>query len=256
MLGALWTQVLNPEYLLSNPLLLVGFLFQVWMFIDAIRREEYIWALFILIFSVISAMFYYFYVYRTQPSATRGFELPGTYNRKRIKGLQAQIHHLDKAHHHAELGDVYFQQGKLDDAEKCYRAAIERDASDPDFHAHLGQCLLRKGKAAEAKPLLEQVARANPKHDYGHTMMAYAEVLTKLGEKDAALAAWQNVLENHSYARARVQIAELYNERGDKEAARKEIQEVIDDDRHAASFERKKDKVWVKRAQSLLKQLG
>ena len=129
MLGALWTQVLNPEYLLSNPLLLVGFLFQVWMFIDAIRREEYIWALFILVFSVISAMFYYFYVYRTQPSATRGFELPGTYNRKRIKWLQAQIHHLDKAHHHAELGDVYFQQGKLDDAEKCYRAAIERRSS-------------------------------------------------------------------------------------------------------------------------------
>lgn len=256
MLGALWTQLLNPEYLLSNPLLLIGFLFQIWMFIDAIRREEYIWALFIMIFSVFSAMLYYFMVYRTQPSATRGFELPGTYNRKRIKELQAQIHHLDKAHHHAELGDVYFQQGKLDQAEQCYRAAIERDSNDPDFHAHLGQCLLRKDKAAEAKPLLEQVARANPKHDYGYTMMAYAEVLTKLGEKDAALAAWQSVLENHSYARARVQIAELYKERGDKEAARKELQEVIDDDRHAASFQRKKDKVWIKRAQSLQKQLS
>ena len=71
MLGALWTQLLNPEYLLSNPLLLVGFLFQIWMFIDAIRRQEYIWALFILVFSVISAMLYFFYVYRAQPSATR-----------------------------------------------------------------------------------------------------------------------------------------------------------------------------------------
>jgi hypothetical protein len=255
MLGALWTQLLNPEYLLSNPLLLLGFLFQIWMFIDAVRRQEYVWAFFILVFSVISAMLYFFYVYRAQPSATRGFELPGTYNRKRIKELQAQIHHLDKAHHHAELGDIYFHQGKLDQAESCYRAAIERDGSDPDFQAHLGQCLLRKGKVDEAKPLLEQVAKANPKHDYGYTMMAYAEVLAKLGEKDAALRVWQSVLENHSYARARVQLSELFVERGDKEAARKELQEVIADDRHAVSFQRKKDRVWVKKADSLLKQL-
>lgn len=253
MLGALWTQLLSPEFILSNPLLLLGFLFQLWMFIDAVRRQEYLWALFIMVFSVISAMLYFFLVYRAQPSATRGFELPGTYNRKRIKELQAQIHHLDKAHHHAELGDIYFQQGKLDEAEQCYRAAIERDSSDPDFHAHLGQCLLRKGRIEEAKPLLEQVAVSNPKHDYGYTMMAYAEVLTKLGQKDAALAAWKKVLENHSYARARVQIAELYLERGEKDAALKELQEVIADDRHAAAFQRKKERVWVKKAGSLIK---
>ena len=50
-------------------------------------------------------------------SPTRGFELPGAHRRKRIKELQAKIHHLDKAHHYFELGDIYFQQGKLDKAE-------------------------------------------------------------------------------------------------------------------------------------------
>ena len=57
----------------------------------------------------------------------RGFELPGAQSRKRIKELQAQIHHLDNAYHHFQLGDVYFQRGKLAEAEKCYRAALERD---------------------------------------------------------------------------------------------------------------------------------
>ena len=42
-------------------------------------------------------MLYFFLVYRAAPSATQGFELPGANDRRRIKQLQAQIHHLDKA---------------------------------------------------------------------------------------------------------------------------------------------------------------
>src|SRR6185436_15694611 len=130
----------------------------------------------------------------------------------------------------------------------------ERDASDPDFHAHLGQCLLRQGRAEEAAPLLEKVARENPQHDYGHTLMAYAEALTQLGRKDAAIKTWQKVLENHGYARARVQLSELYVERGDKEFAQKELNDLIADEAHGPAFQKKRDKVWVKRAKALLKQ--
>ena len=36
------------------------------------------------------------------------------------KELQDQIHHLDKAHHHSQLADIYFAQGKLKEAEKEY----------------------------------------------------------------------------------------------------------------------------------------
>lgn len=252
--------VLNPfnlEWYFQNPLLLIALAFQLWMLVDAIRRQEWIWVIFIIIFPLLNAILYYFMVYRTASAAspTAGFELPGTYKRNRIKELQAQIHHLDKAHHHAELGDIYFQQGKLDEAEKCYRAAIERDASDPDFQAHLGQCLLRQGKAVEAVPLLEKIVRENPRHDYGHTLMAYAETLTKLGRRDDALQAWKTVLEHHSYARARVQLAQLYVERGEKELARQELKEFLADEAHGAAFQKRQDKHWIKQAKSLMKQL-
>jgi hypothetical protein len=248
--------VLNPfdlDLYLRQPWLLVAFAFQIWMLVDAIRRQEYFWAFFIFLFPLLNAILYFFLVYRAQPSATRGFELPGAYKRGRIKELQAQIHHLDKAHHHAELGDLYFQQGKLDEAEKCYRAAVERDSSDPDFQAHLGQCLLRQGRPAEAAPLLESVVRQNPQHDYGYSLMAYAETLDKLGRKDDALATWQKVLANHSYARARVQLSELYIQRGEKELARKELNDLLADETHAPGFQKHRDKVWLKQAKALLK---
>src|SRR5690242_11321875 len=109
MLAAFLPNLLNIDLLMRAPWLIVPLLFQAWMLIDAVRKQEWIWVLFIFFGFGLSAVFYYFMVYRASPSATRGFELPGAHDRRRIKQLQAQIHHLDKAHHHSQLGDIYFQ---------------------------------------------------------------------------------------------------------------------------------------------------
>jgi tetratricopeptide (TPR) repeat protein len=255
MFASLILDALNLEYLIANPWLLLVFAFQVWMFVDAVRRQEWFWAVFIFIGFGLSAVLYYFFVYRAVPSATSGFELPGAHSRRRIKELQAQIHHLDKAHHHSQLGDIYFQQGKLEKAEVCYHAALERDSKDIDTRAHLGQCLLRQKRAAEARPLLEGVIAQNPKHDYGYTMMALAETLSTLGETDAALQMWRQVTAEHSYARAKVQLAGLYLAKNQPDLARTELKDVVADDVHAPAFQRKRDRVWVWRAKGLMRKL-
>lgn len=253
MLAFLFSNLLNPQYWISNPWLGALWLFQLWMLIDAVRRREWVWALFIVVGWGLSALFYYFMVYRAAPSATRGFELPGAHDRRRIKELQAQIHHLDKPHHHSQLGDVYFQQGKLAKAESCYRAALERDSQDIDTRAHLGQCLLRQNRPAEARPLLEGVVSENPKHDYGHSLMGLAETLTALGDKAGAMSIWQQVTERHSYPRAKVQLGELYIADKKAELARVELKDVIADDEHAPAFQRARDRVWVRRARRALR---
>jgi len=143
----------------------------------------------------------------------------------------------------------------LEEAEKSYRAAMERDPRDLDTRAHLGQCLLRQKRAAEARPLLEGVVAENPKQDYGYTMMALAETLTALGETDSALKIWQQVTAEHSYARAKVQLAELYIAKNQPELARPELQDVVGDDIHAPTFQRKRDRVWVHRAKGLMGKL-
>src|SRR6266496_886573 len=139
-----WHRVISPTTLLFGA-------FQIWMLIDAIRRKKWIWVQILLAIPGISAFWYFFYVYRDSPSATLGFEFPGAFDRKRIKQLQAQIQHLDKAHHYSQLGDIYFQQGKLEKAKACYRSALERDPQDIDTRAHFGQCLLRGKRPAEAR---------------------------------------------------------------------------------------------------------
>lgn len=235
-------------YFGGGPLALAYGAFTIWMLVDAIRRREYLWVVLILMGL---GIWYFFYVYRSGGSSAAGFELPGSAKRKRIKELQAQIHHLDNAVHHFQLGDIYFGQGKFGLAEKCYRAALERDATDIDARAHLGQCLLRLNRAAEARPLLEGVCAQDPKHDYGYSMMALAESLTALGKSDEALAVWLKVIAHHSYPRAKVQLAALYIARGCTEEARAQLDEVLADDAHAPAFQRKRDRIWVRQARSL-----
>lgn len=238
---------------LAGVILLAGF--NLWMIIDALRRREWVWAVIMVVFPGIATLWYFFYMFRG-PTATRGFELPGANDRRRIKQLQAQIHHLDKAHHHSQLGDLYFQQGKLEKAEASYRAALERDAQDLDTRAHLGQCLLRLKRPAEARPLLEGVLTEKPEHDYGYTMMAQAETLTALGETDNAILYWQHVTQNHTYPRAKVQLAELYAARNQPDLARAELRDVVSDDVHAPPYQRRRDRMWISRARRLARKLG
>lgn len=253
MFASLFNLFGDWSFLLANPVTLAITAFQLWMFVHAVRNREWIWALFIFIGYGIGAFWYYFTVYReTAPS---GFELPGMQSRARIKELQAKIHHLDNAYHHFQLGDVYFQRGKYAEAEKCYRAALERDSKDIDIRAHLGQCLVRLNRPAEARPLLEGVMNEKPDHDYGYSMMALAEALMALGETDNAILYWQHITQNHSYPRARVQLAELYAAKNQSAAARAELKDVLSDDPHAPAYQRSRDRVWIRRAKSLMAKL-
>jgi len=246
----------NLDYYLQllrhNPWLGLVVVFQLWMIVDAVRRDEWIWAALILFFPPIMPLWYFLWVYRAAPSATRGFELPGTGSRRRIKELEALIHNLDKPHHYLELGDIYFRKGNLAKAESNYRASLERDPQDIDARAHLGQCLLRQKKPEEACPLLYQVCVENPKHDYGYSLMAYAESLAAQGETDGAITVWQSVLQDHSYARARVQLGELYLARNQRDLAEVEFRGAIHDDRHAPGYQRKRDRMWIRKARRLL----
>ena len=239
-------------YLYANPAVrIVAGIFWLWMLVDAIRRGEWLWVVFMFIFGPLTPIFYFFLVYRATASATQGFELPGASRRSRIKELETLIHDLDKPHHYLELGDIYFQKGNLSKAEECYRASLARDAQDIDARAHLGQCLLRQKRAGEARPILQQVCAENPRHDYGHSLMAYAETLASLGEIDSAIGVWKQVLQDHGYARARVQLGELYLAKQQPELAAAEFREAISDDRHSPGYQRRRDRVWIRRAKRL-----
>ena len=86
-------------------------------------------------------------------------------------------------------------------------------------------------------------------------MMALAETFAALGESERALSLWKQVTENHAYPRARVQYAEMLIARNELEAARGVLTDIIEDDPHAPAHQRKRDRVWTRKARSLLKKI-
>ncbi|HYE31441.1 MAG TPA: tetratricopeptide repeat protein [Methylomirabilota bacterium] len=248
----------NAREILANPFGLLLLAFQIWMLVDAIRRQEWLWVIFLIIFPFLNAVLYFILVYWPARSVSAGprLEIPGSAKRARIKELEAQIHHLDKAHHHAELGRLLLEDGKHKEAEQRFRAALERDPEDIDTQASLGRCFLQQARFPEARQLLAHVCAVNPKHGYGETMMDLADTQMKLGETDAAIASWAKVLEHNSYARARVQLAELLRQKGRNDEAAQHLKEVIADAHHGSAFQQKLEKQWVRRAKSLLSEMG
>ena len=236
---------------------LLTFAFQLWMAIDAARRQDWIWAAFNFFF-IFSAILYLFLVFLPSRGTAGsggggggGFELPGAASRKRIQELKSQIHHLDKAHHHMELGDVHMRRGKPEEAEASYRAAFERDPEDIDIRSRMGRILMTK-EPERAREFLEQVCAENAHHDYGGTLMCLAEIYRKLGRADDSIKAWEMVLGKNAYARAKVQLAELLLERGEKDRAHNLLKEAISEHEFAPKFAKASEKTWIKRAKGLL----
>jgi tetratricopeptide (TPR) repeat protein len=84
-----------------------------------------------------------------------------------------------------ERGVTAHQAGRLDDALKSYRAALEMRPKDPEASSLCGLALLHSGKAAEAMPLLQHAVESEP----GRTgyRLNFAEGLAQTGKPERAM---------------------------------------------------------------------
>ena len=82
-----------------------------------------------------------------------------------------------------ELGETYFQMGKLESAVAVLESALILDSDQPFARYVLGRCLLEQGKPAEALKQLTRAERLNNRMDsiHYHLGMAYGRT-NQLGE--------------------------------------------------------------------------
>jgi tetratricopeptide (TPR) repeat protein len=79
---------------------------------------------------------------------------------------------------HSGLGLLYSQQGETEAAEKEFRAELSTYPTDPISNCLLGEILVNKSQAAEAKPYFQAALKVNP---------VYAEALVGLGKAELAM---------------------------------------------------------------------
>ena len=84
-----------------------------------------------------------------------------------------------------ERGVTAHQAGRLDDALKSYRAALEIRPNDPEASSLCGLALLHSGKGEEAMPLLQQAVEREPGQN--GFRLNLAEGLAQTGKGDRAM---------------------------------------------------------------------
>jgi tetratricopeptide (TPR) repeat protein len=89
----------------------------------------------------------------------------------------------DVSRYQAALGSAYLYYGRLEDAGRCYRRALQQAPADPDFHYAWGRALVEQGDdaaLAEAGRELARAASTRPGH--ADTHMALGQLALRHGD--------------------------------------------------------------------------
>jgi tetratricopeptide (TPR) repeat protein len=77
-----------------------------------------------------------------------------------------------QALHYELLGIVYSQAGKLEDSEKAYKKALEKEPSRPSVEMYLFEDYMKSGRIDDALRKLDEVIKKNPRNGFLYTLKA------------------------------------------------------------------------------------
>jgi len=113
---------------------------------------------------------------------------------RKAKGLPTDVAAILKAESVFQKGEIFYNAGKHEDAELCFREAIGLNHAEAEFHAYLGMTLFRRrGSAQDA---YEQVAKALQIDPRLPSAQVFQSVLqAAMGDDDASKKTMRKLLE-------------------------------------------------------------
>jgi Flp pilus assembly protein TadD len=122
---------------------------------------------------------------------------------------------------HSGLGQIYLKQGQLDSAETQFRDELKRFPADAVSNCLLGQIVIGRNEAGEARLLFLAALAANPRYKEALFGLGKAEI--KLGDPSKALDPLRKAVQlDPSYFQAHYQLGAALASLGHQEEAKKE----------------------------------
>jgi tetratricopeptide (TPR) repeat protein len=94
-----------------------------------------------------------------------------------------------------ELGNLYMDAERWEEAIRWYREALALDPSRPDVETDLGACLVSSGSPEQALAEFDKALRAKP--EYKNALYNKGIALLQLGRPAEAAAVWEDLLERY-----------------------------------------------------------
>lgn len=151
--------------------------------------------------------------------------------RRRIKDLEHKIEENPLPFDYAQLGELLYKRGDYTKAEPILRQAAAKIDDEIEPLYWLALTLDRLGKADEATTLLAPIVRREPRYKFGEAYLAYARILEHAGQKEKAMNAYRQVLNQSTFTEARVRYGLLLADNGDEAAAREQLEQAVRESR-------------------------
>jgi tetratricopeptide (TPR) repeat protein len=132
------------------------------------------------------------------PAAAPAPRAPGkpAVNPDEVKALEAlAARQPGDASARVELGNLYMDAERWEEAIRWYREALALDPSRPDVETDLGACLVSSGSPEQALAEFDKALRAKP--EYKNALYNKGIALLQLGRPAEAAAVWEDLLERY-----------------------------------------------------------
>ncbi len=133
------------------------------------------------------------------------------------------------------IGDIYFEIGRVDEAIQQYKKAIALNNNDPRYHNSLGNAYIRQGKTEEAIKEFKEVIRIQPTNAWIYNYMGM--LYMNQARADEALKYFQEAIRLQPlFANAHYKLSIILKKKGMNEKALYHYKEAV---RINPEFERK-----------------
>jgi len=173
--------------------------------------------------------------------------------RKRIRQLEVAILDNPSSGNYEELGDLYFDDGKIAQARAAYEKAIGARSTTPDCFYRRGMCALMLGDAQAALPDLERVVLQDPGHDFHRAAGLLATAYARTGQPDKAAEWFRRAIEKSTLSETYLNYADFLISQGRNQEAREWALKVLAKKPTMPNYLRRRERPLFARARKTLK---
>jgi hypothetical protein len=218
------------------------------------RRPDTYWLWIIIFLGPIGALVYIFAEVLPDLGLLRQ-SFKGFPRRKRIAQLNMEIRDNPSSGNFEELGDLYMDEGKLEQARDAYEKAIAARSTTLDCFYRRGVCALLLGDAAAALPDLEMTVQKDPGHDFHRAIGLLAHAYARTGQTDKADALFRQAVDRSTLSETYLNYADFLAAQGRGAEARQWAQKVLEKKPTMPRYLRRRERPWFRRANSILKRV-
>jgi hypothetical protein len=217
------------------------------------RRPDFFW-LWVILFHWVGALIYI--VIEVIPDAGLLRQSLKVFpRRRRIQELEAAILDNPSAGNYEELGDLYLEDEKYAQARNCYDRAISSRTDSPDPFYRRGIAAMNMGDYEAALPDFERVVNKDSGYDFQRAAGLLAHVYAKTGHPEQADALFKEVIKISTSSETYYNYASFLMAQNRNAEAREFAQKILAKKPAMPNYQRRRERHWFRRANSLLRQL-